>query len=532
MPRRMPRSVAWQATLILACSGVTATGGEAPAVPPAWLTVRAVRPDVQADRVIALFRGSRAAHPAAALAAWKHATGGRGGPGKAVEAAIAALNPPMARELRSFDGAEVLAVAEPGTGRVGWRVVAPNDDGSLSAALTALALTDGAVVEPIGSQSVFRLGPPGSALAASRPGRLAIAPDRDALARLLDPARPAGPLFGHKDRSGWEFRIEPDRLGNLTAVEFRRASAALEALGCRELTGRAGLEGETVSVEVRTTLRGPAARPLALDPAWLDAVPPAGLAAVACLALEPDGAGIDRWFAVADRVEKADPAFAKTAPLRVRLNLLAAAARVRPDVDLWPSLRGLTAAYLVDTRGHTRGALVGLHTAAPESAVRIAREVLPRLAATYLKANVPVQKEADVSLGMLAGRPLRARAVGSSVWVAWGGGVLDEAVRANRQPTGEVVAALRPAWGNGIPQRTMAFWPGRLGQVVANGPALAAAFSGAPPVVWTGRTEGTIAVDALRWGDLASTVRRGLDALPLEPPPDRSPEVAPAEHHP
>src|SRR4051794_18324423 len=59
---------------------------------PAALTVRAVRPDEQGTRLIDLFRGARAPHPAAALAAWKHAQGGKAGLGKPLEAAIAALN--------------------------------------------------------------------------------------------------------------------------------------------------------------------------------------------------------------------------------------------------------------------------------------------------------------------------------------------------------------------------------------------------------------------------------------------------------
>src|SRR5262245_37413601 len=49
------------------------------------LTVRLVRPEDQGGRLIGLFRGSRAPDPAAALAAWKHATGGRGSLGKPLE---------------------------------------------------------------------------------------------------------------------------------------------------------------------------------------------------------------------------------------------------------------------------------------------------------------------------------------------------------------------------------------------------------------------------------------------------------------
>src|SRR5262249_4147516 len=44
-------------------------GGE----PTEALTIRLVRPDQQLERLIGLFRGTRAPHPAAALSAWKRA---------------------------------------------------------------------------------------------------------------------------------------------------------------------------------------------------------------------------------------------------------------------------------------------------------------------------------------------------------------------------------------------------------------------------------------------------------------------------
>ena len=141
------------------------------------IAVRAVRPVEQGERLIDLFRGSHP-HPAAALAAWKQATGGRVSLGKPLEAAIAALNPGMIHELKSLDGSDFLIGFAPETR---WRAIFPHDDGSLAALGVALALTDGAREEPLGSVPVLRLGPPGAPLSASRPGRLALASTRDGL---------------------------------------------------------------------------------------------------------------------------------------------------------------------------------------------------------------------------------------------------------------------------------------------------------------------------------------------------------------
>src|SRR4051794_10543398 len=86
-------------------------GGE-PAV-----TIRVERPDEQLSRLLGLFEGARAPHPAATLAAWRHAGGAR--IGKAAEAAIAALNPEMVPELRNLDGAGVVLDFGP-DGRLHW----------------------------------------------------------------------------------------------------------------------------------------------------------------------------------------------------------------------------------------------------------------------------------------------------------------------------------------------------------------------------------------------------------------------------
>ena len=58
----------------------------------------------------------------------------------------------------------------------------------------------------------------------------------------------------------------------------------------------------------------------------------------------------DGVFALADRVDRADPARANLAPLRTRINLLASAVGARLEADFWPHLRGVTVAWLANSR--------------------------------------------------------------------------------------------------------------------------------------------------------------------------------------
>ena len=90
---------------------------------PVALTILAVRPEEQGRQLLDLFRGA-APNPAAALAAWKNATGGKVALGKPLEAAIAVLNPAMIGELKGLEGAEAAFRFVPPS----WRAVVPHDD--------------------------------------------------------------------------------------------------------------------------------------------------------------------------------------------------------------------------------------------------------------------------------------------------------------------------------------------------------------------------------------------------------------------
>jgi hypothetical protein len=510
--------------LLIALVPVVIVGAE-PSPSPV-LTVRLTHPEVQGGRLIDLFKGSRAPHPAAALAAWKHATKGRSGLGKRLEALIATINPQMVRESRLLDGAEFRLALLPGTGQPRWRVVVPHDDGSIAALVTALALTDGATLEPIEGFPVFRLGPPGAPTASSRPGLLAIASDLEELTPAIATV-PAGDEAQAQADSGMRLRLVPEGLRAARSLTVRRAFEALDAFGCRDVEGRLAFADDDLSLELDTRLDDAPRVRNALDPSWLDAVTGPGVVAAAALVVDLDGKGLDAAFALADRVEKADPARAGVAPLRTRLNLVATAARVLPEADLWPHLRGLSGGVFVGADGRVSGAIVGLHASGPDASSKIATVVLPRLAATYLgpkrqPREAIAELDGVIPLGTIAGRPLGATVRASSVWVGWGDRALADALEASAHPERSAVRALVQDVGAHPPQRAGVFWPGRSPGFAPPGSPLAGALTDAPPVVWLGHTDGPAARDVVRWTGLRGVIRRWLDALPLEPPPDRA----------
>jgi hypothetical protein len=506
--------------MVLVVMAAVAVSVVAGAEPPPAVVVRAVRPDEQGERVLALFRGTRAAHPAAALAAWKHARGGRDGLGKPLEGLVAAFNPEMVRELKALDSSELTLGFEPGTGRPRWRLLVPNDDGSLAAFTAAWALTEGAADEPLGGVPVLRLGPPGAPVAATDGGSLVLASGREWLAggEVVNEKGPAAGII-----SGWEFRLDPEGFAGVGSIAGRRLLAALEAVGCESAEGQAFLASDALTVRLNTRLgTAPRAAPR-LDGSWLDVVPATGVFAAASVALDPSAESLDAAFAALDRIDRADPARAGVAPLRARLNLLAAAARVRPEVELWPNVRGVTGAAFADDAGRFAGALVALHAQDAAAAAALADRAVPRLAAAYARgagagADAP-RPDGTRLLGFLDGKPLSLARRGSTVLVGWGDTALTAALDTLDHPERSAGPALRAAWAERPPQRAGAFWPGRLRRLAPAGSALAQVLDRSSPAVWTGRTEGGSALDLVTWPGLRELVRKWLDALPLDPPP-------------
>ncbi|MFO0907303.1 MAG: hypothetical protein U0794_02895 [Isosphaeraceae bacterium] len=421
---------------------------------------------------------------------------------------------------------------DPATGQLHWRARVPNDDGSLGAVASALALTEGVCLEPIGDATVLRLGPPGSAYAATRSGDLVLSSRLEDLERCLK--SPDGPRVPDEARptpgeSGWSLRFHPTSLATLTALPARRIAAGLTALGCRTIEAWATVADETLRFETTATLDHTVANPRSIDPAWLEPIEEDGLLGLVTLAIGPGSDGIDPLFLLADRVEKADPAMAKVAPVRLRLNLIAAAAGVRPEVDLWPLLRGLTAVAFSDESGQIDSVGLGFHTPDPASARKLSNDVLPRLAAGLGRKPQPGQPETQggtIKLGAYQGRNLTVRARGATAWVCLGSGVETRLNNGDPPPARSVAKRLRSTWGNTPPARAGVVWPGRWSQLTGTGAIVAAGLRDAPPCLWVGRDVDAKAVDTLIWPGLHATVVRALASVPLEPPPDRATTVS------
>jgi hypothetical protein len=561
-------------TLSIAVIGSSANGieGREPLSDGETIVIRLIHPERQAADVLKLFEGARAPHPAAALAGWKRGTRHPNQLGKPLEAVIAMFNPEMAQEWRVMDDAELCLDLGSVDGKARWYAIVPHDDGTLSAAVTAMRLTSGATEAPAEESAgiaVERLGPAGAAVSARAGDLLILGSTREelrrGLRRMAAVSAPivasevdrqgrhvsAAPSLGNRVDSGLIFDLCPGRMNAKAGTRMnRRAAALLQGLGCRRMSGNLALKEDRLALEV-TTLLGheepsrpvPAAKAAAVDPSWLTWVPARDVMAVVSLAFEPGAAFWDWAFALADRVDRADPSRAEVASLRTRFNLLATAAGARPEVDLWPHLRGITASIMGDPNqpGHPAGALVILHTDSDASSARIATDVLPRLSALLsgkkperesVRAAPPGQAATDGShgdvkrLATVGGRSLMVFWRGHDVVIAWGDDVLS-ASRAAAARSDLSVAALCTGWvraGKTTPQRVGAFWPARCWPSVrgldTTSPAWRA-LAQDPPAVWWGWSGPNEAQDSVQYSSLRNRVRQFLDELPLDPSPLR-----------
>ncbi len=487
--------------------------------PPPALSIRLLHPDSQGASVIRLFEGSRAANPAAALAAWRHATATLG-LGKAREALISVFNPAMVRELKIFDRARFNFRVDPESGAMRWQAVMPEDDGTLAAIATSVALTNGATDSVIDGRSVLRLGPPGAPFALARPGRMVLASDREGLLSSFaaDEVRSG---TNNKDE-GCIVRLDPAGLRGLKSLNARRAIAALDALGCNEAIGHLGLVDQTLTFDLTTKLTAPATSTPAIDPEWLKPIPGTEVIAAAVVAFDNRVGTIESTFALLDRIEKADSARVNVAPLRIRLNLLAAGVKIFPEQDLWPVLQGVTVVVLGDSAGQVSGGLLVYHARDEIGATKLFDRVLPRLAAAYSKKPVDEPAPDGIrAMGVVSGKPITATRRGKSILLGWGQGALTTGLDATDHPERSSAALIRASWGPNPPQRCGVLWPGRLGDLVSPDTPLAKSLAEAPPVFWNGRIEGDTLRDQIRWNTLSGVIKRWLDALPLETPSDR-----------
>ena len=490
------------------------TAGAAAEEPSPALKVELVRPGEQVEGVIALFQGTRAADPASALAAWNHSRPRNASLGKATEALIAVFNTGMSRELRSLNNAQFRLVGfDPTTGQPRWRAFLPRDKGRFASVTTALALTDGGAEEPMGKIDVLRLGPVNSPLAATVDHRLILGSSRRELTRAVEEwgtqliiadSRPSG-IYLHANAA---------RLAGSSSLLVRRLSAVF---GDSEPRACLRLEGDALLLDLTTPIPQPPGAFSTIEPSWLDPIPAVGTVAAFAVALGPSTEMVSATFALFDRVEKADPSRAEVAPIRTRLNLLAALAGVRPEVDLWPRLRGVSGFLLADDQRDISGALLILHLEDAASARTLADVTIPKLLSSYAK---PSKGNPSARL-TLQGKSFQFETVDRDVWITWGDAARAAALSALADTARSAARELRASWRGSRPQRLGALWAGRLPRLVGStGPKLDRALLQAPPIVWQGHLEGQSLRDQIRWEGLHETVRQVLAVLPLDPPPD------------
>ncbi len=289
----------------------------------------------------------------------------------------------------------------------------------------------------------------------------------------------------------------------------RAAAELLRGLSCRRVEGSLALEGDALGLDFSMLRQGEAGAALwkgsaPIDPAWLECVPASGAMAVFTLAFRPTREFWDAAFALADRLEKLDPARAETAPLRARLNLLARTAGVRLEADLWPHLRGLTVGMFGEPGrpGRATGVLAALHLDSETAAEHLLSQSGPGLA-------------------KLVGRVLTAWRAGQNVIVAWGPGIAAAARDAAAHPE-RSVAPLCTNWprtGKPAPHRLVAFWPARCWPIEQKPIDQTAAWSVLtedPPALWLGWNEETKGFDTIRWAGLKRRVERFVEQIPLE----------------
>ena len=401
---------------------------------------------------------------------------------------IALFNPEMAREWIVMHEAELGFDWGAADNRLHWYMIAPRDDGTLAAAITAERLSGGATEPPLPvfepEVTVERLGRAGAPVAAQSGDGVLVASARDALAtavRRLERGLPAvsGATDAHSESSGDGvlFDLAP---ASLTApgperLALRRAVVLVRGLALERIEGCVAVKADRLEIDVRSSRSGvpagQATAEVAVDPAWLRWVPAAGIMGVASVAFAPEATFWDSAFTLADGIDRADPTHANAAPLRARLNLLAAGVGARLEVDLWPHLRGLTACVMADPHapGSPTGALVVLHLDGERSADRIATDVLPRLArlSTGLRPSAAPPGQAAPGeprrIGVAAGKPLAVAQRGNDALLAWGDQVLDRALELSKTPD-RSVAPLCATWttaGKPAPRRLGAFWPAR-----------------------------------------------------------------------
>lgn len=484
---------------------------------------RWIHPDQQLRSILSLFEGARYPHPAAVMTAWKAAKGEEGSLGKPLEAVITLLNPEMVTELRSMHQATLLLDLSP-NGGWGWSAAVPSDDGTFSAVITAMTLTDGTVEEHLAGGVVHRLGPRGSPLAWVRDKQIRIASTRELLTHEQERNLPlpeiAAGLSGAVQLDALRSRVP---VGASLSTWERTIVKSADAIKARYLS--ITVTAAESSDSSRVLVRGELADPLGsqvetIRPEWLARLPWKRAAIVGSLGIEPSVSSWNRILELLDAVDRSTPERSGLAPLGVRVTLAAAAVGLRPEADLWAKALGLSFCAwgeVIADKVVPRW-IITVHARDPEAAAQIGHVLTRR------PANA-AEKNRDGFLPRLIALP--------SDWlknlVVRGDRVIlvsDQLALAAADEVDQAGAEL--PWPKSPPdvdpsriQRMLMLEPERLpSDWLARLPiVLRTAIAQGPRLQWAGGQIGDRSFDSITLSDLKPAVRRWLEAIPIPPKP-------------
>jgi hypothetical protein len=522
MMRKSPIALACLAWLVATSAGFAQEPEQKPAI-----RIRLSHPDEQLKEVIELFRGSKAANPAAALAAWKRVSKERNRLGKPLEALIAAMNPKMIEELKALDGAEVSIRFDPETGQPEWSVILPRDDGTFAALGSAMVLSGGAAEAPMGEVAIDRLAGPGSALMAKVRGGTLLASNREGLklaqGRL---EHPPDPPRSRDATPGLSPKVEPGSLQGAKSLTVRRFEELIRHSNrhvkeIRDPTaliqGYVGLEHNALTAVLADFGLNPLPT-VSINPAWHDWTPKDRAISSFALAIDPAAKSWDGLFTLADRIEKIDTTRANVASIQVRLDLLARLSGLRLETDLLRHLTGVSGWVGSSDTKAVDNALLVFHLDDRDAADWIVVGAKPLRGSG---PRPPGDPDRPKWLGTVEGHPLRITQSERDVVVAWGDGVLEASLQARDNPersSGAKIRVLNPAGEKLI--GSGALWPERIPGLGLPGVSRRIGDEQPPTVFWTvDSLQGSIGLN-LAWIRLDEAIKRFLDQIPLDPPPD------------
>jgi hypothetical protein len=486
---------------------VAPAGGEEPRP---VISIRAVHPDRQIREVIELFEGAKAPHPAAALAAWKRASREPNRLGKPLEALITTFNPRMADELRALDGAEVSLWFEPREGRLAWGVSLPGDDGTFGALASAMVLSGGRSESRPGEPLADRLGGPGSPIMTRGLWGPLIAGSFEDLRVVHDRAEVVAKEL-KDDVDGLGVEVGRGALDGSRSIPIQRIAEVLRST-TKSIVGQFDIQDEKATAILGLSVPNPVDQTV-IDPAWLDWVPSGRLVAGFAVAIPPGAAALDAGFGLVDRVERIDAARGNVAPLRLRLDLLARAFGVRTEADLFPFLEGVSGWVGCGEGKRIDTGLIALH---------FLDEVAARQFADRVKPTPTPGANGPRKIGQIDGRPVSLVRVDRSVAIAWGEASMASSMAARDDPRRSIGPALRAYWARGAPTFTGGIWPARVPGLIPESTPLSEALNQAAPIIISGLwTDANLFDILVLWDDLDVPVKRFLELIPMDPPPDR-----------